>query len=57
MTRAQEIAVTCEACDETFIVVPDTGLFKTLFGHEVECPYCFAWCDFTLDDNTFTPDD
>ncbi|MEK7994737.1 MAG: hypothetical protein AAB403_13115 [Planctomycetota bacterium] len=57
MTRVQEVAVQCEECGETFVVIPDTGLFKTLFGHEVECPECGAWCEFTLNENTFERDD
>jgi hypothetical protein len=56
--RGKETAVTCESCGESFVVAADDeSIVRAIFGHEVECPYCFAWCEFTLDEDTFQPDD
>lgn len=58
MKQGREVTVECEKCDEVFIVAADdTSIIKSLFGHEIECPKCGAWCEFELEDDTFEKDD
>ncbi len=51
MNYGKETVVDCGTCGQVFVAAgDDDSLFKTLFGHEVECPHCGAWCDFKFDD-------
>lgn len=54
MKPGREVVVDCEACGEIFIHTlnaDDTTILKGIFGHEIECPFCEAWCPFEIDDD------